>query len=225
MTQISTYATLVQALKDVAEDDNQEFADYIPTAIDLAEERLFRELDLMDLEKKQVGTLTTGVPAFPKPADYVITEYFSVTDITGRVVILKKRMEDYIREYWPNPANMDVPKYYADQDVSNFLIAPSPASNYAYVLRYSGKPPKLTTSNNSNYYSVNCQEQIYFACMVEMCKFMKAWQQGLVWEQEFTKARDSWNRHQERRRRDGSELPQNPDGGPNTIKHTENSAS
>lgn len=219
MATITSYDTLLQAVQDAAEDDSAEFVAFIPDAIDLAEERLFRELDLMDLELKATGATVNNVYLIPKPAGYQFANYFSIVS-GGRTKILKKRRDDFIQDYWPDLTVTGEPKYYSDSSATNFIVVPTPSTNYAYTIKYSAKPTKLSVSNETNYYTDNCQDMLYYATMVEMSKFMKAWQEIAVWDGVFTSSVQDWNLNALRKRRDDGETPQNPDSGPNTLIHT-----
>lgn len=218
MVAITNYSTLVQAIKDIAEDDGQEFSDYIPVAIDLAEERLFRELDLPDIEDKVFGTLTPNLAGLVKPTGYEFISYFTI-DISGRKRNLLKRSESFINDYWPDATITEVPKYYCDANSAAFKIAPTPESNYPYEIKFYKKPTKLGTSNPTNYYTDSCKDLLFSASMLEMVKFMKAWSQLPIWEQTYNAQRESWNVQMMRFRRDENETPDNP-SGPNTLKHT-----
>ncbi len=224
MSVISDYNSLVAAVQNVAEDDGVEFAAYIPVAIDLAEERLFKELDLPNSEWKDIGTLTMGSPYLPKPPNYKVGSFLKIT-VSGSDILLKKRTEDFIIEYWPNTSITGVPKYYADTIDRTFLIAPTPSANYSYLLKFTPQPIKLTTTYTENYFTQFCVPILYAAVMVEMTKFMKAWDQAKMWEETYTNHRDSWNLNMQRVRRDDGEVPKNPDGGPNSLTHTVNTKS
>ena len=222
MTAITTYATLVENIQAIAEDDGVEFLMYIPTAVDLAEERLFKELDLMDLETKVTGTLSAAT--LNKPAGYRFGNHFAIT-VAGKKKLLKKRLEDYIIDYWPDPAVTDIPEYYCDLSSTQFLVAPTPSASYTYEIKCTGQPTKLSVSNPTNYFITNCKDILYAACMSEMARFMKAWSQQESFEAIYANARDTFNIEMMRRRRDNGEVPQNPSGGPNSLKHTVQSTS
>lgn len=217
MTAITNYTTLVKAIKDAAEDDGTEFATYIPTAIDLVEERLYRELDLPELELKATGSFTTNVNTLAKPSGYTFGEYFAVI-INGKRNLLQKRRDTYILDYAPTVT--DVPKYYADDSETNFIVSPTPNTNYPYELKYTKKPEKLTSSNLTNYYTRKLNATLFYGCMAEMARFMKDWAQVDFWETEYGRNSQSWNVQAMRYRRDGGSLPMNPDGGPNSLAHT-----
>ena len=219
MAAITTYATLVQALRDSAEDDGAEFLSFVPVAIDLAEERLFREFDLQDLETKESGSLVSGTATVTKPTGYSFAQFFYIT-VSGVRKQLTKRMESFIQDYWPTAADTGEPKYYADASNTEFVLAPTPDSTYAYEVKYLKKPTKLSSSVTTNYYTDNCPDALYYACMAEMARFMKAFSQIEAWEVKFKEARESWNIQAMRKRRDGNETPMSPENSNNTLRHS-----
>ncbi len=220
MAIIDSYSDLVQNIKDTAEDDGTEFANFIPTAIDLAEKRLYKEMDLPDLESsKTTGTLTAASTALPKPSGHKYTHHLVITSDSSKKA-LKRRMETYLDDYWPDQSETGEPKYYTEDSETSFKIVPTPDINYPYEVRYNKEPDRLSLTNETNYYTDNCNEILYYATMVEMAKFMKAWSQVERWERDYTISRDGWNYNAKRKRRDDGEVPMNPDGGPNNLNHT-----
>lgn len=219
MVAITNYDSLVQAIKDEAENDGLEFANFIPIAIDLAEERLFREIDLPELETKATGSLTNQVPTVTKPQGYEFAEHFVVSQGTSRQV-LKKKKDSYIIDYWPNTLETGFPKYYGDSNQSTFVLAPTPGIGYTYEIRYTQKPIKLGVTNQTNYFVTHCKDALFFASMMEMAKFMKAWNQVQVFEQDYAKARESLLVEALRYRKDGEQHVRNPDNTTNSLANT-----
>lgn len=219
MAIITNYSTLVQAIQNVTEDDGAEFVTYIPTAIALAEERLFKELELPTLDEKDTGNLTASANTLTKPTGYKFADFLSV-DVLGVKHVLKKKRESFINDYWPSATAVGAPKYYCDTNDTTFIIAPTPEAAYAYELKYTKQPTKLSSSNETNYFVTNCSDTLFPGAVLEMVKFMKAWSQVQIWEQNFVQSRDTWNIEMMRYRRDGGELPANTDSGPNSLKHT-----
>lgn len=219
MSIISTYSTLLSNIQEVTEDDGVEFTAYLPTSISLAEDRLIRECDFVDLEEKDTGNLSIGVSTIPKPTGFQYTHYFYIV-ISGVRTILRRRTDDFLIDYWPDDTINLVPKYYSDDSEANFIVAPTPDTAYAYEIKTTKAPTKLSISNETNYFVSNLPDVLYFASMVEQSKFMKAWSQVSTWENYYASARDSWNQLQARRRMDDGHNPQNTEGGQNTIKNT-----
>ena len=217
MASITTYATLLQAVIDNTEDDSVEFAAYLPTALDLAEERLFKELELQDLETKATGALVTNTATLVKPLGYKYANYFKITSASLDIILEKKR-EDYLIDYWPNSTVTGVPKYYADLSATLFRLAPTPSSTLTYEIKYTKQPDKLSVANTTNYYTEQCKDVLFGACMLEMCLFMKAWSQIPVWKTYYEAARDAWNVNSARLKRDDGQTPLSPQG-PNDLQH------
>ena len=220
MAVITNYTTLVFAVQEVAEDDSSEFLAYIPTAIDLTEKRMFKDLDLPELEEAATGNLVSGVNTLTKPTNTEHVQTFTITT-NSKKIQLRKKTESFLDDYWPISSNTSVPKYYADKDKTTFLIAPTPDSNYSYNVRYSKQPTGISSSNLTNYFTDNCSDLLFYGTMVEMSKFMKDWEQVNFWSNEYSLRQDTWNVQMMRYRRDGEFVPNSPEGvGYNSLKHT-----
>ena len=53
---------------------------------------------------------------------------------------------NFIQEYHPNSSTTGTPKYYARFDIDNFIVAPTPNSNYTTQLHYYYRPTSLADS-------------------------------------------------------------------------------
>lgn len=222
MAVISDYNTLIQAIKDVVEDDGIELSNYIPTAIALAEERLMQEMDFPELETSKTGSLTMGNRVIVKPAtnDTGISAFF-IINASGQRVLLRKRTVDYLYDYWPNSSLTGEPKYYGNLNETSLVMSPTPNASYAYEIRYNTIPTKLSSVNTTNYFTnKECKQALYAAAMVYVCIFMKSPSEKEMWETMYQQAASDWNYLAQRQRRDASDVPNNPNGSLNTIKHT-----
>ena len=125
MSGIVNYTTLVSAITQALEDDSQETANYIPTAIANAEYRLLRETDFTGVEVTTVVTATVSNRLVNKPNGYRLGKSIRYTTSAGLLQDLKKNTVSYCEKYWPY-ANTSVgnPKYYADYSNSQFLLSP-----------------------------------------------------------------------------------------------------
>jgi len=222
---ITNYATLVSSLQAIAEDDGIEFAEYIPNAVYNAEERLIRELDAQEIKKETTGTVTSSNEVLLKPDGFKAADYIYITN-SGTRSFLTRKDDSFNIDFWPNPTNTGVPRYYSDKSSTEFRIVPTPSSNFSYTIKYVKEPTKLGLTNPTNYFITNAADVLETACMVELAYFMKEWNQVSIWENKYVRARDAWNLLEKRNRRDGLHVPKNPDSsGTNTIEHTANSAS
>lgn len=217
MARITGYDSLVQAVIDTAEDDSAEFSSYIPTGLDLAEVRLAREMDTLGLISVVTVTAQSSIATITKPTGYKNgQDLWYVNASTGERVVVKKRTYSYVLDYWPIASSVGNPKYYADVDVSTFILAPTANASIAMTLRYEGRPPVLTTSTSTNYFTEQCSDALFFALMVELSRFSRNTTQEQLYEQQYTNSRDTILNEARRQRRDNSGTPEN--GTLNTIK-------
>lgn len=220
MPVITSYSTLVQAIRDEAEDDGAEFLSFIPTAIDLAEERMFREFDIEDLQQKATGNLSSGINTLAKPTGYRFPIYFYIK-VSSVFVQLKKKTDTFIRDYWPNSSTADVPKYYTDDSATNLMVAPTPASAYEYEFKYSMQPTKLSAANETNYFTTHLKDALFNCCMAEMSRFSKSWSEMDRFEAVYSELRDGYNLQAKRKRMDSnSEVSNMGNSAPNTLSHS-----
>jgi len=222
MPTITDYNSLVTNLQEITEDDGQEFLNYIPTAIQLAEERIIKENDFPELESDTTRTITTVSPDPQLPDSWAYINFVYITRPDGSRKILGRKKDDYLVDYWPNPSIKDEPKYYAlDGNTNRLTVIPPADQTYPLVIRSVNKPVKLSVGNPVNYFITDCPELLLSACMIECAKFLKMWGQVDIWEAQYNRTRQGWNSQAQRQRMDDGETPHNPDGGQNTFTITE----
>lgn len=206
---IESYSSLVSAVSEVAEDDSAEFLTYIPTAIDLAEVRLSRDIDSLGLVHTAIVTAQPSTATLTKPTGYKNGQDLSFVDpSTGQRVVMKKKHYSYILDYWPIPTSVGVPKYFADVDATTFILAPTCNASIAMTLRYEGRPTPLTTSAPTNWFTSNCPDALFSATMVEMSKFSRNYALKDLYEGAYAAAVQSLLNEARRARRDNSGNPQ-----------------
>lgn len=207
----NTYDGLVSAVKALAEDDSSEFSTYIPVAIHLAEERLLKELDTLGTTKVSSLTATASSNSLTKPSGHRFTRDLRVTTSTGSITILEKKTNDYLRDYWPTVTSVGTPKYYADDNNTTFILAPTPASAYTITCQYIGQETHLSASNQTNYYTDFCSDSLFYATMSHMSEFMHDYSIVQIWEAKLQASLTGTNNEGRRNRRDDSTgTPKNP---------------
>jgi len=91
------------------------------------------------------------------------------------------RSYEYIRSYWPDDTQTNFsiygaygpPKFYADYNYSNLIVAPTPDQAYPAELMYYEEPALLSASNQSNWFTQYAPRLLLYACMIEMLIFLK----------------------------------------------------
>lgn len=213
---ITTYNTLVSAVVEAMEDDGTEFAAYIPTAIGLAESRLEKQVDTDGIVVVTTVTAVTGQYIVPKPAGYRFMKDLELYD-GGAVTGLKKKVNSFLRDYWPNPTATSTPAFYADYDKNNIMLAPTPDSTVTLWLTHGARPTKLSAGNQTNYFTNELPDALFYATMSNMAEFMKSWSTIPVWEQKYLDAIKGVNNEGRRARRDDDTTPVKNPPANNTL--------
>jgi len=216
---IVSYNTLVSAITQALEDDSQETATYIPTAIANAEYRLLRETDFTGVNITTVVTATTGNRLVGKPSGYRLGMSVRYTTSSGLLQDLKKNTVSYAEKYWPY-ANTSVgnPKYYADYSVSSFLLSPTPDADYPITVTHVVKPQGVSAGNQSNTYIEWMPDALFHASMSEMADFSRNNELKQYHEQSYINVMLGINNEARRARTDEGMQPLSPNVQVNTLK-------
>ena len=169
-----TLTTLTASIKEWTENDESTFVAEIPFFITNAEERILKSVDLDYFRKNVTGTMTSGNKFLQKPSDYLATHSLSFVNASSENVFLLQKDVNFIQEYNANPATTGIPIYYAQFDVDNFIIAPTPNANFAVEVHYYYRPTSLNTDGSgTTWISTNAPDALLYACLVEAYTFMK----------------------------------------------------
>ena len=167
---MTTYAELKQNIKDFMEDDGTEFSNEIDKFIDLAELRISRDIITPEFKRKVTSAFSANDPFLTMPTDLVTLEHLQVINSNVRTLLLLKS-DEFITEYWPNRTSTGIPKYYTYFDTSTIYVAPTPSSNLSLELSYKRRLPALSSSNTSNWTSINAADALLYACLIEASVF------------------------------------------------------
>jgi len=193
MSSPTTYTLLVDTIIAATEDDSAEFLAYLPTAINMAEDRLFRELDINYSTVNTSLTCTIGDQTIDKPTDLRVTNGLFIK-VGSDLVSLTKRGDEFCSDYWPNATTQDVPRYYAERDIERWRVVPTPDDDYQLEVHYEVKPAYLVESTNeTNIYSERYPDLLFYATMVNMCEWMKDTERKAEWENRYSDAVNTVN--------------------------------
>lgn len=169
-----TYGELKQAIQDYTENDETTFVNNIPLFIRLAEERILKSVQLNLFQKNQFGNMTSGNEYLAAPSDFLAPFSLSI-DVNGDKEFLLFKDLDFVQSYNPDATTTGEPKYYAQFDVDNFIIAPTPDANYTVDIHYLYRPASLTAGADSgtSWLSENAEITLLYASLVEAYTFMK----------------------------------------------------
>jgi len=169
-----TYGELKQAIQDYTENDETTFVNNLPLFIRLAEERILKSVQLNLFQKNQAGTMTTGNQYLAAPSDFLAPFSLSI-DVSGDAEFLLFKDLDFVQTYTPDPTTTGQPRYYAQFDVDNFILAPTPNANYTVDIHYLYRPASLTAGADSgtSWFSTNAEIALLYGSLVEAYTFMK----------------------------------------------------
>jgi hypothetical protein len=169
-----TYATLKTAIQDYADNAETTFVNNLPNFIKATEEKIFKSIDLEIFRKNVTSALTSSDQFLTVPADLLAPFSLQITASGSESFLLQKDV-NFLREYTPNSSTTGLPKYYARFDQDNFILAPTPNSNYAVELHYYYRPTSLTAGAESGttWLSTNAPFALLYGSLVEAYFFMK----------------------------------------------------
>jgi hypothetical protein len=182
-----TYTTLKTAIQDYLDSTETSFVTNLPTFITTTEERIFKNVQLDDFRKNQVGNFTASGPYLECPTDYLAPFSMAVIDSSSNYNYLLLKQVSFIRDYSPNASTTGLPKYYAEFDNNTFMVAPAPDSAYEVELHYYYRPASLTTTTGSEttWLSENAPNAMLYGSLVEACTYLKNYEAIPVYESKF----------------------------------------
>jgi hypothetical protein len=156
-----TYASTISSAANmlVIDATNPEYLAMIPNAIDDAEQRLYRELDLISTVVRDTGgTLTANSRNFTLPQTsgrFVVTESMSVFTPVSTTTS-RRQLTPVTREFldaiWGDEmaaATPSIPEYYAMITDQQIIVGPSPDAAYTMEVTGTIRPTPLSATNTT----------------------------------------------------------------------------
>jgi len=185
-----TYDSLKQAIQDYTENTETTFVNNLDLFIKNTEERILKIAQLEVFRKNASGALTASNKFLAVPSDYLASYSVCITNGSDKEFLLFKDV-NFVQSFNPDPATTGVPRYYAQFDVGNFILGPTPNSNYAVDIHYFYRPNSLTAGAGSGttWLSTNASVALLYGSLIEAYTFMKG-EADLVqnYTQRFTEA-------------------------------------
>lgn len=169
-----TLATLKTAIQDYTDNSETTFVNNLNNFIKAAEEKIFKSVDLDIFRKNVTSALTSSDQFLTVPTDYLASFSLQITTSGSESFLLQKDV-NYLREYTPAASTTGLPKYYARFDENNFMLAPTPDSNYTIELHYYYRPTSITAGADSGttWISTNAPFALLYGSLIEAYTFMK----------------------------------------------------
>jgi hypothetical protein len=168
--------------------DNQTVSskEQIDKFIENAEQRIYNTIQFPSLRKNVTGVLTASNKYLSTPSDFLSVYSLAVVDGTGRYEFLLNKDVNFIRQAYPSPTSVGLPKYYAlfgptttndpTPVITNelsLILGPTPNSAYNVELHYYYLPESIVTAGTT-WLGDNFDTVLLYGALVEAGIFMKA---------------------------------------------------
>jgi len=191
-----TYAELKTAIQNYTENTETTFVNSLDIFIKNAEERILKIAQLEVFRKNSTGILTAfsadnaNSQFLTLPGDFLAPFSLSYTKDSVKEFLLFKDV-NFVQSFNPNNSTTGEPRYYAQFDITHFILAPTPDVAYPVELHYFYRPTSLTAGADAGttWLSTNAYVALLYGSLIEAYTFMKG-EADLVqnYTQRFTEA-------------------------------------
>ena len=129
------------------------------------------KVDYDDLRKYATSNFTAGNRAVSMPSDVLILRSVQRIDSSGNREFLEKRDTSFISEF-NGTGTQGTPKYYANYDDFNIIVAPTPAAADTIQINYIKDPPNFTSTNNT-FISTYQESMLLHGVLTAAFRFLK----------------------------------------------------
>jgi hypothetical protein len=143
-----TFAQMKTAIQDFTDNSETLFVNHLNDFIKAAEERIFKSVDLDLFRKNVTSAIFTNDKYVSVPTDYLSSFSLQITTAGSETFLLHKDV-NFLQEAYNGSSSTGTPRYYAQFDISNFIVAPTPDANYTVELHYYYRPDSLTAGADS----------------------------------------------------------------------------
>jgi hypothetical protein len=181
-----TYNSLFNDISSYLERTDTATLDKIPTFIMLAEQVLASEIKFLGNLTVNESTMVSGDPVITKPARWRKTVSINVT-VGGERRPVFLRTYEFLRQYWPDASQEDVPKYYSDYDYTHWLVAPTPAEPYDFEVLYYEEVQPLDSTNQTNWFTQYAPQAMLYGSLLQAMPFLKNDERMPMWQAQYDK--------------------------------------
>lgn len=198
----------------VVPSDMVEFQTELPRIIDDAEQRCYRDLDLLStIVRDQTGTFTANSRNFTFPQHFVVCEslnYFTPAGATTSRYQLVPTTREFIDNVWPDetaPSASSAPMYYAMITDQTIIVGPPPGAGYTVEVVGTVRPPPLSSTNTTTYLTTYLPDLFFAASLVFGAGYLQNYgamvdnpQQAVSWESHYQALLSSANIEENRKK-------------------------
>jgi hypothetical protein len=161
----------------------------LPQAITYAENRMYRDLDLLQVSGALTALLTAGVRSFTLPAvpgggTFVISEQINVItpagttnpdDPTATRTPLLPTTKEFLDQVYGSaiPTYAGLPTYYAPFNDDLFYVGPFPDAGYTVEIVGTVRPDSMSATNKTTFLSLNFPDLLIMASMIYVAGYQR----------------------------------------------------
>lgn len=157
------------------------FTAILPTIIDYAEQRIYRELDLLSTVATNVaGALSANNRQFTFPQHFVTSQQINVITPAGTSdpalgtrVPLTPTTKEYLDNVWPSAVSAGVPGQYAMITDQSIIVGPWPDAAYTVEVVGTIRPTPLSSDNQTTFLTLYLPDLFLAASMVSASGYMR----------------------------------------------------
>ena len=179
-----TYDNLVLDVQQYLERTDAATVDRIPTFIGLAEQVIASQIKFLGNLTVQTAQMNVANPIIDKPARWHKTVSMNITVAGKRYPVLLRKYE-YLREYWPDPTQTNIPKFYCDYDYTHWFVAPTPTLAYNFEVLYYERVQPLSTENQTNWFTVYAPQALLYGTLLQAMPFLKNDERTPGWQAQY----------------------------------------
>ena len=179
------YAQLSATIQAYSETDEPLFIENIPVFVQNAEQRIYNSVQLSYLRKNVTGTATTSNKYLSAPNDFLSVYSIAIIKANGEYEYLLNKDVNFIRQAYPSPTDLGLPKYYAlfgptttagsppaiTNEIS-FILGPTPDASYSVELHYFFYPESIVTAGTT-WLGDNFDTALLYGAMREAAIFQR----------------------------------------------------
>ena len=173
------YTQLTAAICDYTQNFEQDFVANIPVFVQQAEQRIYNTVQFPSLRSNVTGSTSSANKYLSCPGDFLAVYSMAVIDASGNYEYLLNKDVNFIRQAYPNPTSVGIPKYYAifgpqsaDSKELTFILGPTPNAVYSVELHYYFYPESIVTAGQT-WLGDNFDSVLLYGSLVEAVTFMK----------------------------------------------------
>lgn len=198
-----SYVSIISNLM-AADPTTPEFFNFLPNCIEYAENRIYRELDLLNTTVvNSTNSLTAGSRNFTLPSNGANGVFYTVTGVnvitpvgatpdTGTRNQLAAVSVDYLNAVWNSGATLAIPQQFAMVTQFNMVVGPWPDQNYTLEIVGTIQPAALSPTNTTTFLTTYLADLFVAASMIFASGYMRDFgaqsdtpQQAQSWESQY----------------------------------------